>query len=113
MGTIRNEITIVHHWDLEKINSLRKTAVETFNKVEGYEHLEMVSPIMKSFMNSEYTFIINGECSKVGWGIAERFHKIRMEWCKKHKESGAQIVVVNLGEDDRSYIVFDSESEEE
>jgi hypothetical protein len=34
-----------------------------------------------------------------------------MEWCEKHKNDGANIVVVNLGEDYPASIDFDSNKE--
>ena len=65
MGTIRNEMTIVHHWDKDKVEKLREDAIKVFSQiikrdVGNEEYIEnMISPIMKSYINQEYTFIIN------------------------------------------------------
>ena len=85
MGTIRNEMTIVHHWKKDELEKVRDDAIKFFNEVaseyyDTYTNISdlMISPIMESYINQEYTFIINGECSKIGWKTSERFHEARM-----------------------------------
>jgi hypothetical protein len=113
MGTIRNRVTLVHHYNFDEITKLRDDAIKTFNKVaeEWFFCIDIVGPIMVSPCNSEYTFMIQGDCSKNGWSISDKFNEIRMEWCEKHKNDGANIVVVNLGEDYPASIDFDSNKE--
>lgn len=120
MGTIRNEMTIVHDWKKEIVEELREDAIKVFREVirqdlGNEEFVEsMISPVMQSYINREYTFIINGDCSKLGWGTSERFHKARMEWCKKHKNIPQNIIVINFGEGyEPSYIAFDNRAESE
>lgn len=114
MGTIRNEMTIVHDWNKDRLEKVREDAIKFFIDVinnVAYENVDdsMISPIMQSYINHEYTFIINGECSKIGWGTSERFHEERMKWCEKHKHDVQNIIVINFGEgDEPCYIVFDS-----
>ena len=126
MGTIRNEMTIVHHYDKDELEKVREDAIKVFSQIimqdagaEEYigvdEYIEsMISPIMSTYVNQEYTFVINGDCSKVGWKTSERFHETRMKWCEKHKYDVENIVVINFGEGDLPcYIVFDSRAESE
>ena len=117
MGTIRNEMTIVHHYNKDKLEKVREDAIQVFGQIALFENEEfvenMISPIMESFINQEYTFIINGDCSKIGWPVSEQFHEIRMKWCEKHKYDVQNIVVINFGEDESCYIVFDNHSENE
>lgn len=120
MRTIRNEMTIVHDWNKDRIEKLREDAIKVFSEVirrdlGNEEYIEkMISPIMESYINLEYTFIINGDCSKMGWDTSERFHEARMEWCEKHKYAPQNIIVINFGEgDEPSYIVFDNNAESE
>lgn len=115
MGTIRNEMTIVHDWNKDKLEKVREDAIKVFSQVirrpAGVEEYieNMISPIMKSYINQEYTFVINGDCSKIGWETSERFHEARMKWCEKHKSDVEAIVVINFGEgDEPCSIVFDS-----
>lgn len=118
MGTIRNEMTIVHHWDKYEIEKVREGAVNFFNEVASRDSGAridvanlMISPIMQSYINQEYTFVINGDCSKVGWETSERFHDARMKWCEKHKHDVQNIVIINFGEgDEPCRIVFDSQA---
>jgi hypothetical protein len=64
---------------------------------------------MNTYINEEYTFVINGDCSKIGWKTSERFHEARMEWCEKHKHDVQNIIVINFGEDNEPCrIVFDN-----
>lgn len=116
MGIIRNEMTIVHSYSKRDAKMLRRDAVMTFERVIRdkfpYEEIdvssEMISPIMESSINQEYTFVINGECSKLGWDESYIFHAARMEWAERHKKD-AYIVIVNFGEgDDAAKIVFDN-----
>lgn len=120
MGTIRNEMTIVHHWKKDEVEKLREDAIKVFSQIIRQdagveEYIEnMISPIMKSYINQEYTFVINGDCSKIGWGTSERFHEARMEWCEKHKYDPQNIIVINFGEgDEPCRIVFDNSAESE
>lgn len=115
MGTIRNEMTIVHDWQKEIVEELRGDAIKVFREVikqdlGNEEFIEnMISPVMQSYINREYTFIINGDCSKLGWDTSKRFHKARMEWCEKHKNTPQNIIVINFGEDyEPTYIAFDN-----
>lgn len=110
MGTIRNKVTLVHHHDFDKITKLRDDAIKSFNTATGLFDIDIVGPIMTSPCNAEYTFMIQGDCSKNGWTISDKFNDIRKEWCEKHKNDGI-IVVVNFGDDYPSSIDFDSEEE--
>lgn len=46
----------------------------------------MISPILSSIINGEYTFVIIGDCSKLGWKTSENFEKYREEWIAQNKE---------------------------
>lgn len=120
MGTIRNEMTIVHHYYKDELEKVRKDAVKVFGQIVRQdagveEDIEnMISPIMTTYINQEYTFVINGDCSKIGWETSERFHEARMKWCEKHKCDVQNIIVINFGEgDEPCRIVFDSKAESE
>ena len=114
MGTIRNEMTIVHHWDKEKLKIVRNDAIKLFSKIvkqdAGNEKCikNMISPIMDTYRNGEYTFVINGDCSKSGWETSERFHEARMKWCEEHKNDVQNIIIVNFGEDGPCHLVLDT-----
>ncbi|MDT3387654.1 MAG: hypothetical protein LIR46_07850 [Bacteroidota bacterium] len=120
MGTIRNEMTIVHDWKKDRVEKLREDAIKVFGEVlrqdrgdEGFVE-NMISPVMQSYINREYTFIINGDCSKLGWETSRRFHEARMEWCEKYKNTPQNIIVINFGDGDgKSRIVFDNRAESE
>lgn len=81
MGTIRNEMTIVHHWKRDELEKVREDAIKVFGQIIRRDAIaedwieRMVSPIMDTYINQEYTFVINGDCSKIGWETSERFHE--------------------------------------
>jgi len=115
MGTIRNEMTIVHHWNKDDLEKVREDAIKVFDQIvrqdfaDGEYGIEnMISPIMRSFVNQEYTFVINGDCSKLGWALSKRFHEARMQWCEKHMHDVQNIIVINFGEEDPCRIEFDN-----
>ena len=110
MGIIRNRVTLVHHYNLDEITKLREDAIKTFETGLDLKY-PIVSSIMTSHYNEEYTFMINGDCSKNGWTPSDEFIEIRKKWCEKHKNNGAVIVVVNLGNDYPASIDFDSTKE--
>lgn len=121
MGIIKNEMTIVHCCSKRNARELRRDAVMHFESIirdkfplEDIDvSSEMISPIMESSINLEYTFVINGECSKLGWEESDIFHAARMEWAERHKKD-AYIVIVNFGEgDDAAKIVFDNTGDRE
>lgn len=106
MGTIRNRMVIVQHWDREVLKNIRLDAVRTFQKLVDEENLymtdvssELISPIMVGFCNSEFSFVINGECSKLGWDTSDKFQKARLKWCEKWKDKVENILIVDFGED--------------
>lgn len=113
MGKIRNRLTIVHDYDKERINKVRESAVEYFTEVVQEEvtsdkynvNTQMISPILSSIINGEYTFVIMGDCSKLGWDISENFEKYREEWIEQNKEIVQNILVVDFGEGDLDAIV--------
>lgn len=120
MGIVRNEMTIVHDWDKNRLEKLREDAIKVFSEVikqdiGNEEYIKnMITPIMESYINQEYTFIINGDCSKLWWTTSELFHEARMEWCEKHKYIPQNIIVINFGEGDAPCrIVFDNKAESE
>ncbi len=93
------------------MNTLRIDAIKVFSEVAKECNCSPVdiTPIMMSPVNAEYTFVINGDCSKAGWEASEKFHKARMEWCGEHKDEVEAIIVINFGEGDAPCeIVFDS-----
>lgn len=106
MGTIRNRMTIVHHYDFEEISKVRENAVAYFEAVlkdyamDDYKADEsMVSPILMSPVNGEYSFVIMGDCSKSGWDMSEDFIKRRRIWAEQQAYNVQNIVIVNFGED--------------
>ena len=118
MGTIRNEMTIVHSGSKDRLEKVREDAVKMLTQivmqdaivVEQIEDIvaNMVSPIMSTYVNGEYTFVINGDGSKLGWKTSEVFHDARMKWCEKHK-CDAFIIVINFGEGgEPCHIEFDN-----
>lgn len=122
MGTIRNEMTIVHHYNKKELEEVREDAIKYFREIIREEFGDfsirgvdsMISPIISTYVNREYTFVINGDCSKLGWNMSERFHEARMEWCEKHRHDVQNIIVINFGDDDEPcYKVFDNKAESE
>lgn len=110
MGIIRNEMTIVHDWNFERISKLHNNAKIALTELSDIETAkQMVSPIITSILNSEYTFIINGDCSKAGWDASKIYHEARLKWCEEHKNDAESIVVINFGEGAQCYIVFDNQ----
>lgn len=117
MGTIRNEMVIVHHWSRGELEKVREDAIKAFISIasKDYNNFDiddanlMISPIMSTYVNGEYTFVINGDCSRFGHEISGRFHEARMKWCEKHKQDVQNIIVINFGEgDEPCRIAFDS-----
>lgn len=106
MGTIRNRVVIVHHWNKKEIEKVRQDAVKFFQKIvfEDTPHSEydvntkMITPIMSSLINGEYTFMIMGECSKIGWSTSDLFDRQRREWIENNRDKCQNIILVDFGE---------------
>jgi len=107
MGTIRNRVIIVHHYRKEEIEEIRQDAVDFFQKVvlEDNEFSEydvntkMITPIMESLINGEYTFMIMGECSKIGWSSSDLFDEKRREWIENNRAKCRHIILDDFGEE--------------
>lgn len=108
MGTIRNRLTIVRDYNWGRINKARESAVEYFKEVVQEElssykydvNTQMISPILTSIINGEYTFVIMGDCSNSRWDISEKFEKYREVWIKQNEGMVKNILVVDFGEGD-------------
>lgn len=106
MGTVRNRVVIVHHFMKDEIEEVREDAVTFFQKIINEQPLvknidvdnEMITPIMKSLINSEYTFMINGECSKIGWSESDYFQEKRKEWIEKNRRKCQNIILLDFGD---------------
>lgn len=110
MGTIRNRMLIVHGFRRKDLEKVRVSAVEYFthiiaeelkDKIEYDVASEMISPILSSFINDEYSFVIMGDCSKNGWKISDAFIQAREKWCKiigKMQDTYVSIYVADFGE---------------
>jgi hypothetical protein len=70
MGYILHHTIVVTHWEKEKIESLHKKALELF---EG----KLVSNIVDSAINSNYSFFIAPDGSKEGWDASDMYNKKR------------------------------------
>ena len=109
MGIIRNRMVIVHHWNEKELNEIRDDAIKSFQDVvnvfgtRDYDVSKlMVSPIMQGYSNStEYTFVIEGECSKLGWEESDLFQEVRKQWCEKWKNKVCNMLIVDFGEGDQ------------
>ena len=107
MGIIRNRVVIVHHYRKEEIEEIRRDAVDFFQKVvlgdnqfsEYDVNTKMVTPIMESLINGEYTFMIMSECSKIGWNSSDLLDKKRREWIENNRDKCQNIILVDFGEE--------------
>lgn len=116
MGTIRNRMVIVHHYNRNIIEIMRKDAIEHFQKLvmednpdANYKVSEsMVSPVLSSPINSEYSFVVMGDCSKLGWETSEIFQRGRSEWVRRWRENADSLIVVDFGEDYDPFIESDN-----
>lgn len=111
MGTIRNRMTIIHHYDLNEITQVRESAIIYFSEImKDYNidyivETDMVSPILKSPINGEYSFVIMGDCSKLCWEMSDEFDKYRRAWIKEQVNNVQNILIASFGEgDEPAYI---------
>lgn len=99
-------MTIVHHYDLEEIKKVRESAIAYFREItreycEDYDvNTDMISPILTSPINGEYSFVIMGDCSKLGWEASNEFDKFRHIWTKKQAGNVQNILIADFGEGD-------------
>ena len=106
MGIIRNKMIIVHHYNFEEISDMRIDAIEYFSnclKEQDYNNYnevaeKMISDVLKSPLNSDYAFVIMGDCSKVGRKEEEIFDKYRRKWAKKASEKMNDVAIADIGE---------------
>lgn len=54
---------------------------------------------MESLINGEYTFMIMGECSKIGWSSSDLFDKKRREWIENNRDKCQNIILVDFREE--------------
>ena len=109
MGTIRNKMLIIYHYDKNVIHMMRKDAVrhfqETVREDSPHTHYNvdrnMVSPVLSLQSDGMYVFAIMGDCSKNGWDTSELFEMRRQEYVEKWIEADnpGWIILMDFGED--------------
>lgn len=112
MNKFRNSIIIIHDYEYENIKKIHEEANRFWTQYYDnliYSAPQIVSPIMTTASEKEYTFFINGHC----FGdpdMTELFeqHRTRKSWCDLiYKDYLPQnITIVNLGDDGESYIEY-------
>lgn len=108
MNRVRNSIIVIHDYEYDNIEKIHREA-NTFWTHYYTENTEIstyvVSPIMKSVFNKEFTFMITGDCA-FDCNLKNGFNSDRIKWCNYiYKVFLPQnIVVINLGDDGKSYI---------
>lgn len=106
MGEIINKMIIVYHYDEKEITNAREDAIAHFQQIANTAISEiefdvkecMVSPILSSCCNGEYSFAIMGDCSKEGWETSIIFNVGRQKWLEKWENRGLYILEVRFGE---------------
>lgn len=120
MGTIRNRMIIIHHYNLDEITQVRESAIAFFSEVmKDYKKkyidekyivgTDMVSPILKSPVNGEYSFVIMGDCSKLGWKMSDEFDKYRRAWAKEQIHNVQHVLIASFGTGDASALIEEIE----
>lgn len=108
MNKIRNSIIIIHDYEFKNISQIQQEAnsywVEYYVNNAGMSSA-IVSPIMCSIFNREYTFIIDGDCA-MDSDLKNQFIKDRLAWCEYvyRKYLPQNITIVNIGDDGESFI---------
>ena len=107
MGHVVHHAIVVTSWDATLIDAARKKAVTLGASV---------SPLIKSAVNDDYSFLIGPDGSKSGWDESDNGDAQRNAWVKwahrKRYEDGSSSlcwVEVAYGSDDRSALVTRSE----
>lgn len=113
MGEINNRLIIIHHYKYEIIKEIHDDAITQFQSF--YDNTfdceldvakSMISDILKSPINEEYTFVIMGDCAKGGerYVITEEF---RLDWIEKQKNKVQNLLIADFGESDRPAFIKD------
>lgn len=113
MGEINNRLIIIHHYKYEIIKEIHDDAIKQFQSF--YDNTfdceldvakSMISDILKSPINEEYTFVIMGDCTKGGerYVITEEF---RLDWIEKQKNKVQNLLIAEFGESDRPAFIKD------
>lgn len=111
MGTIRNKMIIIHDYDRDRILKVREDAVSFFEKIVKEEDVEldvntqMISPVLQSVVNGEFSFVIMGDCSKNGLDTAVKFEKARQFWITENRHNCYKILLVDFGEEYSSRLI--------
>lgn len=67
----------------------------------GYSVKEsMISLVLKSPVNGEYSFVIMGDCFKSGSDLSKEYALHRGLWASRELHNVRNVVIVNFGEDD-------------
>lgn len=110
MNRIKNSIIIIHDYEYETIKKIQEEA-NTFwtnyfvNNAEVSSSI--VSPVICSVFNKEYTIMITGDCASVS-DLSIAFNQDRLAWCDFiYKNYLPQnIIVINVSDCGESYIEY-------
>ena len=110
MNIIRNSIIIIHDYEYDTIANIQSEAVSFWTRYydENCEITEpIVSNILPSIFNKEYTLIISGDCA-LDSNLKDQITRDRRSWCNHiyNKYLPQNIVVVNVGDGKESFIEY-------
>lgn len=110
MNKIKNSIIIIHDYEYETIKKIQEEAntfwTNYFVNNAGVSS-SIVSPVICSVFNKEYTVMVTGDCAHVG-DLSIEFNKDRLSWCDFiYKNYLPQnIIVINVSDCEESYIEY-------
>jgi len=109
MGYIKHNAIIVTGWQDDKILESRNKAIEIFDEHFSGEPIvrpygsKLVSEIIPSLANGQYSFFIAPDGSKEGWETSENGDRAREEFCKwlnSDPNNHCDYIEVRFGGDD-------------
>ena len=90
MGSVVNTITIIQCWDKQEAHKIREEAVKDWIEYYKSQAIDLsseidtlISPVLRTVYNDEYTIIINGDGSKSGRSVGCKAEEFRKTWTEK------------------------------
>lgn len=101
MGWERHHFIIVTHYDEDEIREAHKKAKELFNLDKFPEPVNLVTEVIQSIANKQFTFMIGPDGSKEGWETSDEYDEIRNEFTKYLTDSLLKFAVISMDIDNR------------
>src|SRR5271163_1478020 len=106
MGYCKHNVIVVTNWNLKIVSAVHLKAKEIFAEVFGQGKIIpidgsiLISPVMQSVVNAQYTFFVAPDGSNEGWhesDLGDEARKKFLDWLGAQEDNYCDYIEIRFG----------------